>query len=71
MKDFGQWFKDQKPVGDAAEEDAQVWLECTGCGKSETVNRLALENGDAWALVHWLEDGRGEGLCGGSERCVP
>ena len=49
-------------------QDDTVWLECTGCGKKESVSRTALENGDAWAT--WNE-AAGEGQCGGSDRCLP
>jgi hypothetical protein len=67
MRDFGTWFAEQgkEPV---EEIDESVYLECTGCGKTEFVERRELENGDAWAT---FDESAGTGLCGGSHRCVP
>lgn len=69
MKDFGQWFKEQRPLkDDTTNDETHVRLKCTGCGKSELVELNALENGDAWATFNV---DTGEGQCGGSDRCVP
>lgn len=72
MRDFGQWFNEQR-IEPPKEIDARVWMECGGCGKSESVSVKAYENGD----TGWYVDGEVEpdesyrGVCGGSERCLP
>lgn len=82
MKDFGKWFAEQgteQPVYSTAQKplaadhvslgDDVLHMRCWGCGKEETVERKAYENGDTgW----YSEDFKtGTGLCGGGPRCTP
>jgi hypothetical protein len=70
MRDFGSWFSEQ---GKSEEVDGIAWMKCCGCGKTETVSIKAYENGDTgWYTEYEVEDeGTYEGVCGGSDRCIP
>jgi hypothetical protein len=72
MKPFGAWFNEQR--NDPAKEiDARVWMECRGCGRSESVSVAAYENGDTgWYVEEQVEpNGAYRGVCGGSHLCTP
>ncbi|WP_144156509.1 hypothetical protein [Paraburkholderia sp. BCC1885] len=74
MRDFGSWFSERG--GEKAAEvdtDATARLRCTGCGKTQTVEIKAYENGDTgWYVWEEVEaDGDYEGRCGGSQFCLP
>jgi hypothetical protein len=72
MRDFGSWFSGQGK-GEPAEIDGSAWMKCCGCGKSESVSLKAYENGDnGWYVKEKVEDeGIYEGVCGGSQFCLP
>ncbi|KAE8757347.1 hypothetical protein FSO04_24315 [Paraburkholderia madseniana] len=72
MRDFGAWFSEQGK-SEPVEIDGSAWMKCCGCGKEETVNLKAYENGDTgWYVDDEVEpDGTYEGVCGGSDRCIP
>lgn len=72
MKDFGSWFNEQR-TEPAKEADARAWMECRGCGKSESVSLKAYENGDTgWYVEEQVEpDETYRGVCGGSHICLP
>lgn len=72
MRDFGSWFSEQgKSEPEAV--DGSAWMKCCGCGKTETVSLKAYENGDTgWHTEDEVEDeGTYEGVCGGSQFCLP
>ena len=72
MKDFGSWFASQG-ANESPEVDGTAWMKCRGCGKHETVCITAYENGDTgWYVEEEVEpDGTYEGVCGGSQFCLP
>lgn len=72
MKDFGQWLADTGK-GETEEVDDTVWLECTGCGKSECCSIAQVEAGDAgWYVEEEMKPGETYlGYCCGNPFCLP
>jgi hypothetical protein len=68
MRDFGSWFADQGKA-EPEEVDDTLWLRCRGCGKEERLSLAEYENGDTGWYAD--DDGSGEGVCGGSQFCLP
>jgi hypothetical protein len=72
MKPFGAWFNEQR-IDQPVEVDEKVWLKCYGCGKEDHVSIKALENGDTGWYVEGevVPDETWNGVCGGSQFCMP
>lgn len=72
MKDSGAWFNEQR-IEQPEEVDEKVWLRCYGCAKEESVSIKALYNGDTgWYVEGEVDpDESYNGVCGGSQFCLP
>lgn len=72
MKDFGSWFAEQGE-SKANDDDGLAYMKCRGCAKTEAVDLKSYYNGDTgWYVEEEVEpDEDYEGVCGGSQFCLP
>lgn len=72
MRDFGSWFAEQGK-SELIKVDGTAWFRCCECGKQEVLTLAEYRNGDTgWFVEEDVEpDGDYEGVCGGSQFCLP